>query len=535
MSSLRAAVDSGLLFDIMFPLLCVAYAVTPVALAACPNILRIGKSRLVVAAVGFSAAVAVAQYVWWTVQYLALPVYFDHAEPTVAVMSALTLQGRQIYPSWQGGEGIYGTVYGPALLLIQAGALLVGRSILATKIAGVVASWAALLVWSIEVWHLTRDFLLTYVGVGLAFLFLLPQGYFVYWNRPEPFLLLVTALSLPALRLPRFQAAVASGVLAGIAFGLKPYAVLLLAPVMLRLALRETSVGEALRIGALSTLSMLVLAGAPFLLPNVSLWGYIARLKIVAQQGLLLPGLRTNMMLLTAMIAPAAAIYFFRRPRWSREIKGYALALMASIVVVGVFGAKNGAGSYYLLPFLPLAIHLAIEAADMTRHRDARATTLRGTAVWLFVAYLCFWGPFALAQNSAMNRALANTSDAGMAIRELDEIYADYPQAEMGVSDLANYRWTYYRVVGALRGSDVRFEVPFLMDLRAAGVEDAGTTRLVEGCHVPQWILPAHGSPFAIVSLFEPVSPIFTDRFRRVFAENYRIVFRGRYYTVWSC
>ena len=113
-----------------------------------------------------------------------------------------------------------------------------------------------------------------------------------------------------------------------------------------------------------------------------------------------------------------------------------------------------------------------------------------------------------------------------------------YPQAEMGVSDIQNYRSTFYRVIGVARGTPVHLEFTFLMDIRAVGLGEDAAQKFVEDCKVPEWILPVAGIPFSLRGSYEyqgRYDTLISDRFRQAFDHNYRVVFPGKYYNVWSC
>jgi hypothetical protein len=62
------------------------------------------------------AAFAVAVYGVTIGFYLLYPNYFDHLQPSVASISWLWMQGRELYPNWRTDDA-YGLVYGPIIFL----------------------------------------------------------------------------------------------------------------------------------------------------------------------------------------------------------------------------------------------------------------------------------------------------------------------------------------------------------------------------------------------------------------------------------
>ena len=507
------------------------------ALSFCPSIFHLFENRIVRASVYACAAIVCLQYLFWTAGYLMIPTYFDHVEPAVVVSAELLLRGQQIYPSWDNGDGLYGMIYGPILYFIHAGFLLVIKSIFSTKIAGVLAIWGALIFMALEVKQLTRSAPIVLLALGCIVLFFLKFGNSTFWNRPEPFLILFSAVAIQALRFPRYRAAVAIGLFSGVAIGLKIYAILFFAPTILALVVREETFAMGLRIGALASAVAAVVAVAPFLHPSVSLHGYIEYMNITAQHGLSLKLFYDNIIHFALITAPIVLIYFLRRPNWSSEIRWLTLALFACISVVAVIASKHGAGPHHLLPFLPIALYSATRTAAFVHRRTDRRIGSRVAVQCFFILYFLGLSPLGISEAIHLNRRIVDSRHEQSFVDELTKIYAAHPLSEMGVSDAPNYRSTYYRVVGILAETPVHLDVAFLMDLRAVGIGSRETEKFVESCKVREWVLPAKGMPFSISNAyeFEGERELFSDRFRQTFEKNYRIVFKGKYYNVWSC
>ncbi|MDB5821299.1 MAG: hypothetical protein JWR21_3 [Herminiimonas sp.] len=506
-----------------------------IAFASYPRIYRLIEIKPIATTLYFLAAVACIQYLYWTIGYLVIPTYIDHVEPTVAIVAAILLRGDQIYPSPENGEALYGMIYGPILYFIHAGPLLLSKTIFATKVAAASAMWCALIAMALDVWRLTRSARVAVLTLGCIALFLLKFGGFSFWNRPEPFLILLSALGVFAWRLPKYQAAVVLGVITGLAIGLKPYAAVFHAPAILALMVRESRFAAALRIGAVAGIAVVATAVAPFLYSNVSWSGYRQYLLVAAGQGFAVDSLVDNAIDLVLMTTPAFVMYFFLRPNWPRDIRSFALALLACSVLVAVLGSKNGAGAYYLLPLLPYVVYITVMTAVSDRRDEGVGIPKRTAALSFFLLYLCVLAPSALFKASWINPLIADSPSNESAFREAFDIYKAFPQAEMGVSDGDNYKWTQYRVEGVLYGAPVHLEVPYLMDLRAVGVGGDAADRLVENCKVPEWILPINGVPFSLRNYYKTGGALFSDTFREDFNKYYRPVHKGKFYTVWSC
>src|SRR5271169_3037212 len=160
-------------------------------------------------------------YILTIALYLLYPNYLDHVQATVASISWLWMHGHELYPNWTTGE-IYGLVYGPVLILINGMALLLNPSIFASKLPGVLSFGAALGVTWILLRSRTPGSLTSLFLLASLIMLFAPFRLFVYWNRAEPFLILLSVLALLlAFRSSLLVAGVGVGILAGVATGLK--------------------------------------------------------------------------------------------------------------------------------------------------------------------------------------------------------------------------------------------------------------------------------------------------------------------------
>lgn len=486
-----------------------------------------------------AALIVCSTWFFWSASYLFLPNYFDLVEPAIAVQSALLLQGRPIYPAWDAGQGVYGMIYGPVLYFVHAAVLLVSKSIPATKFAGIAAAWAALLVIALDARKTIRDSRIVLLVLGCIILIFFKILPFTFSNRPDPLLILLSALAGLALRLPKYEAALAIGLVAGLAVGLKPHGALYCTPAAVALLVREASSwATGLRLVGVIFAVAAAVAIAPFLHPSVSLTHYLAYMAITAGHGLSRDNFVENLIFFALMIAPGTMILVVRRPLLGREIQLSGAALIVCGVIAAAVGAKNGAGVQHLLPFLPPAAHLTLQIARLEPRRPDQPINSRAVALGFFALYLCVLGPRLVGYSLMMNHIFDDSSPEWLKVAEVDKLYSMYPQAEMGVSDTRNYRSTFYRVIGVVRGTPVHLEFPFLMDIRAVGLGEDAAQKFVEDCKVPEWILPVAGIPFSLRGAYEyqgRYDTLISDKFRQAFAHNYHVVFSGKYYNVWGC
>jgi hypothetical protein len=367
-----------------------------------------------------------------------------------------------------------------------------------------------------------------------------------FWARAEPMLVAFAAIGICALRLQPATAALTVGVVAGLSMGLKLHACLYLAPAAMWLVARQNKVTDGMRMAAVVIAAAAILTVLPFLHPAVNLGGYLDYLSVATQQGLSPQLLETNALFAALMLAPTAIIYAVARPNLDRATAAYAVTWVLSVAVAAVIAAKYGAGPHHLLPFLPSAVLLAAQAARGGPQPidPAAAWQQRQGARGLFLVCLAAFGTswvvhlanFTVEEMLGWARARDIAQDAA-------KIYGAYPTAEMGITDGANFHLYYYRVVGVLAGAPVAIDVTSWMDFTASGAPPRFVEELVEHCRVVEWILPARGTPFAYRGYYQtngsPASratgSMFSERFRELFAKNYRRTLQGHFFDVWSC
>jgi hypothetical protein len=136
------------------------------------------------------AVLTVSAYILTVVLYLLYPNYFDHGQPMVASMSWLWMQGHVLYSNWTTGD-VYSSVYGPLVFLINGMTLLLNPSIFASKLPGILSLGAALVATSVLFKRTTGSRLTSLFLLASAVMLFVPFGVSAYWNRPEPFLILV--------------------------------------------------------------------------------------------------------------------------------------------------------------------------------------------------------------------------------------------------------------------------------------------------------------------------------------------------------
>jgi hypothetical protein len=481
--------------------------------------------------IGTAAALAVfalSTYMLAIVLYLLYPNYFDHVQATVASLSWVWMQGHELYPNWTTGD-VYGLVYGPIIFLINGMALLLNPSIFASKLPGVLSLVAALGATWIILIRKTANCLTSLFLLASLIMLLGPFGVFPYWNRSEPFLILVSVLALlMAFGPSSLMAAVGIGVLAGAAAGLKLHGFIYTVPAAAAtLAKVETLRGRVV-IAIIGGACAVAAALLPFLEKGASIVDYLQFLRVELNSGLsssLLVGIIPVTFVLTA---PIVGIWIWRKPALYLSDHWLLIASGISVAMITVIGAINGGGSYHLLPLIPICIY-GIAVVCVSSKTEAKEI-----AALIFVSFFLAYGPqlFLNMRWFIYKYQVAAPSEREK-IAELITYLDSYPEAQIGISDDEHYSSYFYRVLSVWKGRPLHVDFTVWMNLAYAGVGEEHIVRFIKGCTVPTWILPL-GAPFTMISWYNDV-PVLSDSFRKTFSTNYQLVRTGQAYQVWEC
>jgi hypothetical protein len=493
------------------------------------TIRSIVKSRVLIGTAAALAVLTVSAYILTIVLYLLYPNYFDHGQPIVASISWLWMQGHELYPNWATGD-VYGLVYGPLIFLLNGIAVLLNPSIFASKLLGVLSLGAALAATWILLKRATASGVTSLFLLGSLVILLGTFMYIPYWNRPEPFLILVSVLALlVAFRPSSLVAGVSIGVLAGVAAGFKLHGFIYTVPAAaaalskietLRGRLVVTIIGSACAVGA---------ALLAYLEKGVSIAGYLRFLRVARDTGWSPYLLVENLLFTFVLMAPIIVIWIWRKPALSPPDRWLLVALGLSVAIITVIGAKSGGGAYYLLPFVPICMYgIAVICATCK-------TETKEIAAIIFVSFFLAYSPGLLVYIFSLKSYQVTAPLERERIAELKAYLDSYPEAQIGISDSEHYSSYFYRTLSVWNGRPLHVDFGAWMDLAYAGVDEEHIMRFIKGCTVPIWILPL-GAPFSMDNFYKPVGPpMLSESFRQTFAINYRQIETGQAYQVWRC
>ncbi len=486
-------------------------------------------------ALAAAAAGANAYVLFVLVSYGALDGYLDHMESIVAAHAWLFLEGRPLYPEADAPIHFL-TTFGPLVYLTNAATLgALGGTIAASKIAGLTAAAVGMGLYSAFAFRAHRRALAA-IGV-VAFGAIIAMGApATFWDRGDSMLLPLAVAGLWAIRPGTGRgAAVALGVVMGLAVNLKVHAFvyflpLLAAHVIATARWRESSVRTAI-VGACALAAFL----APFALPGVSLVDYASHLAHLvsasgAEQSLTLFRKVARFSLVYTSPAVPLALLWARGGRPAgQDLAAFAMLVICLILLLYP-ATKPGAGSHHLLPLAPISIHLFLrftaDSALSARQGVALAALLAIALVAIAVPrqrqlYRQFHGIEARAAGDEVRRLIADPATGSLAMG-----YGEY---------LETYPVTFYRPLPIFAGHPPAFEAMTIMELRnlGLGIPD-GIVGDIRACRPGAWLVPRGERPFAMPS-YHPGKPLFGDDIRTAFHAAYIKARTFEYFDLWTC
>jgi hypothetical protein len=495
----------------------------------CLTFRSIFTSSIVVGTMVALGILTILVYISILIYYLLYPNYTDHALPTVASISWLWMHGHDLYPNWTAGD-VYILPYGPLIFLLNGMALLLSPSIFCTKLLGILPLGIALAATLILLKRTTGSGLTSFFLLASLVLLFGTLDQFVYQNRAEPFLILASVLGLLIIASgPSSLVAVVSvGVLAGAAAALKLYGFVYLIPVAAAAVARVETLRGRLVMAIIGSLCAAASALLPYLEKGVSIGGFLQHLRVQLGQHWRASLLIQNLLVTLILTVPILVIWIWRKHALNHPDRWLFIAFWLSAVLVVITGAKSGAGSYYLLPLMPIWIYMvAVGCASFVTKAKL------GTALILFVSFFLAYGPNLLLNERSRTYLYLATQRERDQIAEMNAYASSYPDAQIGVSDDEHYSSYFYRVLPVWNGRPLHVDFTTWMDAAFVGIDEEYITRFIKGCAVKTWILPL-GTPFTMINWYNG-RPLVSESFRQTFFTNYRQIKIGEAYQVWQC
>lgn len=434
--------------------------------------------------------------------YVIFPNFHDHIESSVSILSDSLIKGGALYPDDQVWPYSM-LVYGPYLFIFQSFILSTSMPIIeASKLIGFFSILIS--------FFLVKKIFKNQNSYNVLAL-ILPAGFILFWNRPEPLILCFTLYSLFLLSylssfFYRGILGASLGILVNLKFSMLPIALLILFFAHIIIKARSKQIFEIM-------FFMLIFLVAPFTLSAIDFTNYLNFIFYASTAGIDYWILATNFIFFALLMV--YAMPSIKKLQLDRQSIIVVLSLLFAAFIPSV---KTGGGIWHLLP-------IVIVSAYIIEHSKAKEETYKGK----YLFYIsCFFSVIFVIYFSSI---LINKQNYwNQAKYELSNIQKTYPNMVMGVTDLERYGETFYRVLL----DNEQLDAPAFMELNFIGKQDNDFAEKLSNCDVQYLILPNTGDPFSINNFYTQ-RPLFSESTINEFDSMYKIIDKFTYYNVYQC
>ncbi|MER3434355.1 MAG: hypothetical protein C4288_13240 [Leptolyngbya sp. ERB_1_1] len=491
------------------------------------------------------ASLILLNYISLIILYPTWADFADPAEANVTSVSWLFHQGKPLYPELDAAER-YINNYGALSYVIQSGFLtLLKPSFFSAKVAGSLAGFLSLGLVFLLIRH-RLGWNAAIFGTAIVSLCFLAQtsasGLLAssFWVRPDALLLFFTVLGLfLVIRGGKSIAVIGSAIALGISTNLKITAFLHFIPIYVLLLYRFGLISVLLS----ASISLFITALPYLIFPQISFTNYWIWLQQVRLKGIKSEQIPKNL-LWTGFVALPVAIAFLQSlfanfdsfKRWLPKHLLYCITLIIGIVVNAVISSTRGALENNMLPFVPLLVYLAIELFQIPiqSKRSKIITPISLSVAIAFTVSLCL----AVYSTEVKFIDRMTTAPGHRAIADLDRIMATNPNRTIGMGyGAVSYQLSTYRPQLVFAGNPYLLDSASLMEMQASGLNNTpeNTLNALRTCHTDIWLVPKGNPPFQVYSYYPPLQKLFSDEFRKTFAEHYDRQFTSEFYDAWVC
>ncbi len=439
--------------------------------------------------------------------YLFYPNFLNHIEPTVASLGLALKKGEAVYPIPVSSYPYNGILYGPALFEMQMVFQSMITSILVgSKLPGLIAlaiSFYVLLT-------MRKDWI--YRGY---LLYLFPFGLMLFWNRAEPFLLLLVTITLflnTRFTENRYLPIIA-GILGGSASAFKLHGAAYIFAAYLATLDKNISLKDII----IFSLSSIISFFCFFLPENISFMGFFTYTSLAASRhGLSFFLWLESFVYLMFLILPFFILKGFKK------MPVLNITLIAIIeFLITIVASKRGNGFYHLLPLIPInAFFMLDDEKAINSKKNVLAILFACLIVTSFITVI---GDLILPMGKSWKKFYE-------AKREVVIISEKRPDIMMGVTDEDGYPYSFFRVLLKNR----QIDYASFMDLQISGIKDDPLIEHLNHCNICCMLIPNKGEAFTLKNYFT-LSPLFSDKLRKVFRERFFLIEKGRYYSIYEC
>ncbi|PUE29523.1 hypothetical protein B9Z35_10025 [Limnohabitans sp. Jir61] len=450
-----------------------------------------------------------------SILYLFYPNFIDHLEPTITQITLIWMQGGDLYPPID-APSKHGLLYGPALYWVQYPFLAISNDlILSSKLPSVLAFNAAccLLFYSYKN-ALSRAYLLL----------LLPFNLILFWNRAEPYFVLLVALAVFVIEQQPKSQALLLGVLAGLASSFKAHGILYILPFLIFFC------NYSFRHSVQFAIAFSLICLSFFLDRQTSLLQYFEYLKLATMHGISFAYFEKNLFFLLLTWVPIALTFKYTTTSKFDAYRWFGVVFIEILVVIA--GSKPGAGVHHLIPIVVLNSFLYDIQLRQIHSTDVKFSSIKIGFVILALYVLSFVWKNIYESEIKSNAVIESQFQAKQEIQILNE---KFPNLLMGVTDKENdnYRLTFLRPY-LVKPTASQFEFAGFMDLNYSGVSDKLFATELEHCKYKYIAMPNSGAPFSIVNFYTD-QPLFSEVTRNAFHDHYRPQYIGAFFSVYEC
>lgn len=468
--------------------------------------------------------------------------YIDHGEPIIAMATEMMIQGQQIYPSLK-SDLFTSNLYGPFLYLVNSVFMLMfGANVMTGKIAGFVAAIGAMaLIFCAYRKDRFPPSIRWYALIAMTGFILLNIPYSI-WIRPDPFLVLLTALGVFLIRRAesvdgRFDGSswlipILIGGLGGVAVGFKIYAAAYIFPFAVLYFLGTKSFLSIL----LMAVTGLSVTFAPFALDVFSLGGFLEWFSLITQKSATFEMFERAMRYSVFFLVPSVAFLCLRlhemfnsRASYIDSEMGYATATLLGLSVCISLASKPGAGAYYVLPFAPIVIDMLVRWMQFSGKIGISGRWVAGIIAAILLVT-------SIPVQKRFYRAL-HWDHAAAVQNDLSEIMDNHlgRSIQMGVgSNLEGYKNAIYKAALVFNGHPYTIDFGIMMETSLLQVRIADA--VIDGmrhCRTDIWLIPKDEEPMKMVGYYNTV--VVDDRLRNAFLANYLRINQSMFFDVWAC
>ena len=466
----------------------------------------------------------------FAILYLGSPTFTDHIEPNTAIVAWIYAQGGQLYHALDAAER-YAFLYGPVPYIVTSWMYeLVGPGVFAAKLAGFVCFLLTNVVILLSVRKRFGKQLVPYiVALGYFAIVALFFKNHSFWSKPDPFMILATAVGLYAcLMRPGRYAWLLCGIALGISVDAKVTGAVYFLPYLAWFFDRD---------GYRAPLVILLAGAVVALLPfwptgQVSLINYLQWLQAAGGHGFSTMLIVQNAVFLVFLLAPLIFFVFWQGGSvglrsWLMTRRLVLAGAAVSGVLILVAASKSGSGPHHFLPFLP-------PLAFLTAHAVANVYAYKPVTNWSVYG---FWAPLAALLIAATLKAgmafyygagvaLAQRNGVGV-VAEVKTIAREYPDKHiyMGYGDGSRYVTTFVRAELAYMGNPYLIDPSAMMDFQLSGIEiPQATIDRMLGDEKALWLIPTDQEPFTIANWYFRYQGglLFDENFRSAFKDHFR-------------